>query len=76
MGSQNIHCIGDRANKVVIDIFEDVLSSKGLGVDEWRPRIEHAQIMRMEDLERVGRVGSEFPTFFRPSEGLQCPNWG
>ncbi|KAK7441742.1 hypothetical protein VKT23_016405 [Stygiomarasmius scandens] len=53
----NIHCIGDRANNVVLDIFEDVIESEGVNVTEWRPRIEHAQIMTQRDLERIGRLG-------------------
>jgi len=51
----NIHCIGDRANEVVLDIFEDLL--KGANVTERRPRIEHSQIMTPEDLKRIGRLG-------------------
>ena len=65
---QNIHCIGDRANKVVLDIFEQILTeeSKKTGedirsiADRRRPRIEHAQIMRLEDIERMGRLGGEW----------------
>ncbi|KAI0313267.1 amidohydrolase family-domain-containing protein [Amylostereum chailletii] len=66
----NTHAIGDRANKAVLDIYEDILiranASVGvpgavdaakMTVEEWRPRIEHVQIMRLEDLERVGRLG-------------------
>ncbi|KAF9219325.1 hypothetical protein BS17DRAFT_789499 [Gyrodon lividus] len=54
----NVHCIGDRANHVVLDIFEDVLSNSEHGnATDRRPRIEHAQIMTPEDLERVGRLG-------------------
>lgn len=26
---------------------------------KWRPRIEHAQIMTLEDIERIGRLGGE-----------------
>ncbi|KAL4063973.1 amidohydrolase family-domain-containing protein [Scleroderma yunnanense] len=51
----NIHCIGDRGNHIVLDIFEDVFS--GSNITEFRPRIEHAQIMTLDDLERVGRLG-------------------
>ncbi|KAI5990469.1 amidohydrolase family-domain-containing protein [Pisolithus albus] len=51
----NVHCIGDRANRVVLDIFEDVFT--GANMSETRPRIEHAQIMTPEDLERMGRLG-------------------
>ncbi|EED78577.1 predicted protein [Postia placenta Mad-698-R] len=53
----NIHCIGDRANKAVLDIFEALLHNDTKVADKRRPRIEHAQIMRMEDLERAGRLG-------------------
>ena len=58
---QNIHCIGDRANHIILDIFEDILEGKSgkpkVNVSEWRPRIEHAQIISPADLERVGRLG-------------------
>ncbi|KAF9238393.1 amidohydrolase family-domain-containing protein [Melanogaster broomeanus] len=54
----NIHCIGDRANQVVLDIFEHVLSDVEHGnATDRRPRIEHAQIMTLEDLQRIGRLG-------------------
>ncbi|KAJ3711845.1 amidohydrolase family-domain-containing protein [Lentinula guzmanii] len=53
----NIHCIGDRANHVVLDIFEDLIKVGNANITEWRPRIEHAQIMTVEDLERTGRLG-------------------
>jgi len=53
----NIHCIGDRANKVVLDIFEELIESRSINVTEWRPRIEHAQILQPSDLERRGRLG-------------------
>ncbi|KAI5985194.1 amidohydrolase family-domain-containing protein [Pisolithus albus] len=51
----NVHCIGDRANRVVLGILEDVFA--GANMSETRPRIEHAQIMTPEDLERMGRLG-------------------
>ncbi|KAK7688493.1 hypothetical protein QCA50_008031 [Cerrena zonata] len=57
----NIHCIGDRANKVVLDIYERLLTNTSSSVssesEKRRPRIEHAQIMRLEDLERTGQLG-------------------
>ncbi|KAI0651264.1 amidohydrolase family-domain-containing protein [Trametes meyenii] len=55
----NIHAIGDRANKAVLDIFEKI-SDVGGGNDSVagrRPRIEHSQIMRVEDLKRAGELG-------------------
>ncbi|KAI0270735.1 amidohydrolase family-domain-containing protein [Gloeopeniophorella convolvens] len=53
----NIHAIGDRANEVVLDIFEDVLSQPGADVDQWRPRVEHTQILQPSDFERIRRLG-------------------
>ncbi|KAE9403745.1 hypothetical protein BT96DRAFT_964408 [Gymnopus androsaceus JB14] len=57
-----IHCIGDRANHVVLDVFQDLIEGNNAdgvkaNITEWRPRIEHAQIMTKEDLERAGRLG-------------------
>lgn len=53
----NVHCIGDRANHVVLDIFEEILDRENGSVTEWRPRIEHAQIFTQEDLLKMGRLG-------------------
>ncbi|KAI0668833.1 amidohydrolase family-domain-containing protein [Trametes maxima] len=55
----NIHAIGDRANKAVLDIFEKISDVDGGNgnVAERRPRIEHSQIMRVEDLKRAGELG-------------------
>ena len=53
--------VRDRANHIILDIFEDILEGKSgkpkVNVSEWRPRIEHAQIISLTDLERVGRLG-------------------
>lgn len=46
----NIHAIGDRANRVVLDAFENVKDS--LGDQGLRHRIEHAQIVSLEDIPR------------------------
>jgi len=57
----NIHCIGDRANKAVLDIYERILTKSSndplITSKQRRPRIEHAQIMRLEDLKRSGTLG-------------------
>ncbi|KAJ3805424.1 amidohydrolase family-domain-containing protein [Lentinula lateritia] len=71
----NIHCIGDRANHVVLDIYQELIemgdsenttiitNTTGEGelvkanVTEWRPRIEHAQIMTIKDLRRTSELG-------------------
>lgn len=49
-----VHAIGDRANHLVLNLFEDVAK---LGIKGLRQRIEHAQVMRPEDIERCGRLG-------------------
>jgi hypothetical protein len=56
---QNVHTIGDRANKVVIDAMEGIIGDDKHGGRARRLRLEHAQIMRPEDLERAARLGSE-----------------
>ncbi|KAK0463225.1 amidohydrolase family-domain-containing protein [Desarmillaria tabescens] len=57
----NIHCIGDKANNVVLDVLEDVIlernGSRKADITKWRPRIEHSQILTLNDIERVGRLG-------------------
>ncbi|KAF9492457.1 amidohydrolase 3 [Pleurotus eryngii] len=56
----NIHCIGDRANNAVLDIFEGIIMGSADPANvtaSWRPRIEHAQIMTLGDLERIGKLG-------------------
>ncbi|CAK5282431.1 unnamed protein product [Mycena citricolor] len=53
----NVHCIGDRANQVVLDIFEKLQLDSGVSVADYRPRIEHAQILQTSDLIRIGRLG-------------------
>lgn len=46
----NIHAIGDRGNRVVLNAFENALDS--LGEQGLRHRIEHAQIVSLEDIPR------------------------
>lgn len=51
----NVHAIGDRANGIVLDSLESAFN--GADVAALRPRLEHAQIMREEDMKRVGKIG-------------------
>ncbi|KAJ6497741.1 amidohydrolase family-domain-containing protein [Mycena sanguinolenta] len=57
----NVHCIGDHANEVVLDVFEKVLAEEtrngNSDVSAFRPRIEHAQILQPSDLKRIGKLG-------------------
>ena len=61
---QNIHAVGDRANEIVLDVFENILSKPEADVDTWRPRVEHAQVFQPRDLERIGRLGGWFLSLF------------
>jgi predicted amidohydrolase YtcJ len=50
-----VHAIGDRANRDALDAFE-------AAEDEWRPRglrqrIEHAQLLAVEDMPRFAQIG-------------------
>ncbi|UTW68213.1 amidohydrolase [bacterium SCSIO 12643] len=44
----NTHCIGDSANRVLLDIYGNVLT----GVNDMRWRIEHAQVVTPIDLDK------------------------
>ncbi len=51
----NTHAIGDNANKLVLDNYEQLIAetnSRGL-----RHRVEHAQILRFEDILRFAELG-------------------
>ncbi len=48
------HAIGDRGNLVTLDAFESCLGGPR---PEVRFRVEHAQVMRLADIERMARLG-------------------
>jgi predicted amidohydrolase YtcJ len=50
-----IHAIGDRANAMVLDIFERLAAARG--ARDRRPRIEHAQVVREQDKQRFKPLG-------------------
>jgi len=49
-----IHAIGDQANRIVLDVFEQ---QQDLGGHSLRHRVEHAQHVAEEDLIRFARLG-------------------
>jgi len=51
----NIHAIGDNANKIVLDNFSVLIPQTG--TRDLRHRIEHAQILRYEDILRFSELG-------------------
>ncbi|HEY0782028.1 MAG TPA: amidohydrolase, partial [Thermoanaerobaculia bacterium] len=50
-----VHAIGDRANALVLDVFERLVKERG--ARDRRLRIEHAQVVRPEDKARFARLG-------------------
>ncbi|KAJ9119110.1 hypothetical protein QFC22_003601 [Naganishia vaughanmartiniae] len=55
----NVHCIGDKANRIVLDAMQAALEE--LPEHERagrRLRLEHAQIMQLEDLTRAAKLGT------------------
>jgi len=50
-----IHAIGDRANGLILDIFERTAAAGGPRDRRWR--IEHAQHLRPSDIARFGTLG-------------------
>ncbi|KAJ9122933.1 hypothetical protein QFC24_003971 [Naganishia onofrii] len=54
----NVHCIGDKANRIVLDAMQAALEElPEHGRAERRLRLEHAQIMQLEDLTRAAKLG-------------------
>jgi predicted amidohydrolase YtcJ len=51
----NVHAIGDRANRLVLDEFEAALA--GASVADHRFRVEHAQILTPDDIPRFAALG-------------------
>jgi len=64
----NTHAIGDRANRLVLDIYESAMQECSQSVR--RPRIEHAQIVAPEDRSRFGELGvmASIQPAFAPSD--------
>lgn len=47
----NTHCIGDRANQIVLAVYQEQLT----GTNDKRWRIEHAQVLSGNDIDKFGR---------------------
>jgi predicted amidohydrolase YtcJ len=50
----NVHAIGDRGNRVVLDIFQEALTA--IPTADHRFRIEHAQILNPADIPRFAKL--------------------
>jgi predicted amidohydrolase YtcJ len=51
----NVHAIGDRGNRIVLDAFETAL--RRYPKADHRFRIEHAQVLSAQDIPRFARLG-------------------
>ncbi|HIE39466.1 MAG TPA: amidohydrolase [Anaerolineales bacterium] len=51
-----VHAIGDRANRMVLDVFDTVGADTEVAPD-MRHRIEHVQLLHPDDMARLARLG-------------------
>ena len=51
----NTHAIGDRGNRVALDAYEEAMQETGR--TSGRHRIEHAQVVALEDIPRFAELG-------------------
>lgn len=49
-----VHAIGDAANREVVNAYEKLIAEYNLS--DHRLRIEHAQIVQMDDIQRIGEL--------------------
>jgi len=52
-----VHAIGDRANNIVLNVYESVLAPLESGARDVRFRIEHAQVLDAADIPRFHTLG-------------------
>src|SRR5207302_8770462 len=50
----NFHAIGDRANRICLDVFQAVVKANGRR--DRRDRIEHAQVVAPTDFKRLAEL--------------------
>jgi len=52
----HVHAIGDRATRILLDVYERVLTGAGLVEKDHRWRVIHAQVVHPDDFARFGRL--------------------
>ena len=52
-----VHAIGDRANNIVLNVFEQALKANPAKARDARFRIEHAQVLTLGDIPRFHQLG-------------------
>lgn len=67
----NVHAIGDRANTLVLDVLERAsVATHSMGR---RHRVEHAQVLRAEDISRLPKLG--IVASMQPSHATSDSAW-
>ena len=62
-----VHAIGDRANREVLNIYEDAFKKNAKNGKELRWRMEHAQHLSAADIPRFGQLG-----VIASMQGIHC----
>ena len=62
-----VHAIGDRANREVLNIYEETFKRNTAGGRDLRWRIEHAQHLNPADIPRLGQLG-----VIAAMQGIHC----
>lgn len=62
-----IHAIGDRANREVLNIYEETFQKNHVTGRDLRWRIEHAQHLNLADIPRFGQLG-----VIAAMQGIHC----
>ena len=52
----HVHAIGDKGNRIILDIYEKLLTKHNLIDRDHRWRVIHAQVVHPEDFSRFGRL--------------------
>jgi len=52
----HVHAIGDKGNRIILDVFERVLTEQALLGTDHRWRVIHAQVVHPDDFARFGRL--------------------
>ena len=66
-----VHAIGDKANRVILDIFEKIAQENGERDRRWR--VEHCQHLLPEDIPRFGR--SHILASMQPYHAIDDGRW-
>jgi hypothetical protein len=66
-----VHAIGDRANREILDLFEQVFGARGVQGEALRWRVEHAQHLHPDDIPRFAELG-----VIASMQGIHCTSDG